>query len=150
MSIEQRLSALEDRVGIREFYDRYCNAVHQRNWRVYEDCLTADASFELTAPFNVRAQGARNIVQTVQAAAAHYDFVVIAITGFESKIVGDEASVRASFHEIGNGKNGGLHTLGICDDELVKVSGEWRLKRRKGVVTYFDPTVLVGACYYPY
>lgn len=140
MSIEQRLENLENQLAIRELYERYIDTFHQKDWEGYKACFTPDCIWEAGAPFNIHVEGPQGLVDMVTAGLAQYDFIVQWASGHVMKIDGDSATGRVGLNELGHGPNASLRTAGTYYDDLVKVNGEWRFKKRRFVPKYFDGT----------
>jgi ketosteroid isomerase-like protein len=67
---------ISDRLAIAERINRYCDAISRNDWDAHQECFTADAVWEVSAPFNLRLEGAANIRSGTQAAIGGHDFVV--------------------------------------------------------------------------
>ena len=147
MSLETRLETLERRLAVREFYEEYLDAIHQQDWPRYEKLFSSDARFAISAPFNVKLEGAANIAQAVAQGIGAMDFVALWTSGLHSDIDGARARVRIDMNEFGYGKETCMRTLLTCYDDLVLRDGRWAMQNRQAVVKYFDPNPMRGNSY---
>jgi len=145
MDLEKRVQRLEDRISIREFYDRYCDIIHQREWTSYAGCFTDDAVFILYAPSReIYGEGPADIAATVRADIEKHDFFLMTIAGCHSVVEGDRASARISFSEFANGPEGGIASCGVWHDTLVRTAEGWKIRQRHDVLHYLDKAIPRG------
>ena len=130
-------SRLADELAIRNLVARYADAATRRDAKAWASLWAEDAEWLLLGN---AARGRDEIVALLQSFLARLSFVV-QIPGSGSVDVGDGcARGRWTVTEHAKGADGAaLRTLGVYEDEYVRVAGEWRFQRRRLHVLYMGP-----------
>ena len=139
----------QDRFAIRELIERYSYAVNERDWAVFERCFTENAIWDVGAPFNLRPEGRKAIVDLASTLISENDFVIQTPHATVIWIDGDAARARSTMWEMVRGPGGatGLQMMGTYADQLVRSNGEWLFTIRVFRVTTINMVAPVGDLY---
>lgn len=142
-------SQMADRFAIRELIDRYCYSVNERDWKVLESCYTEDAVWDVGAPLNFKLEGRAAIVGIASEKISEEDYVAQTADATMIWLDGDKARAQSTIRElVSSGKGArGMDILATYSDDLVKINGEWRFKRRVYRVTRMNFNPPVGELY---
>ena len=122
----------EDRAAIRDLLARYCHTFDTGDADGVADLFTEDGVFDPGVPGFEPVEGReviRGFVGTVPAGMVHH-----LTTDAAYDVDGDVATGIASFMAVAKGA---FVTVGRYHDDLVRVDGAWRIRRR---VAVGDPT----------
>ncbi|MEM6410655.1 MAG: nuclear transport factor 2 family protein [Pseudomonadota bacterium] len=134
------LEELSDRFEIQELLSAYCHAIDGRDWNRLDLLFTDDAEIDYSATGGI--SGSLSEIKTfldstlpLFSASQHF------VTNPDIRVDGETAHVRSLlFNPMTMEREGTPHTLFIGAwyiDELVKVSGEWRIRQRSQQLAYF-------------
>lgn len=131
-SLEARLRRLEDLEAIRQLQIDYGNALDRGNVEAYVALFTADAELDL-GPV-ARCKGHPEIRDAASRMSGGGSIHLI--SNPQITIDGDAATAVVSWTVLSPDEGGlpKVTTTGAHRDELVRTSGGWRLKRRRGFV----------------
>lgn len=143
-----------DEWAIHNLLNRYTDAVNQRDWRIYRDCWTENATWELHEPINVLKTGINNILLEARRAVESQElFVQMIHAAIVFDIHDETAKSRVTLNEIGkanpNGQGAlpgvnGMFILAYYTNDLLKQNGVWKFKKRVYDVVYMDTTAPSG------
>jgi uncharacterized protein (TIGR02246 family) len=138
----------EDRFAIRELIDRWSDAVNERDWEQFATCFTENGVWDVGAPFNMRFEGSKSIVDDVSGLIMAQQIVVQMPHAAVIKLHGDTATARVTMHEFMRGPDGsGMQMWGTYYDDLVRTPAGWRFTLRRFRTAFFDGTSPVGDIY---
>lgn len=135
-SLEERVSAIEDRLEIAQLRARYCHCVDQRRWDDLMDLFTDDVEF----------QGRLDQVHGKDALMAYFERSSQAMEAFWHRSMnetleldGDRASGAAYFDApcVVNGT--AMLCAGRYEDAFVKRDARWLFSSRTMTFFYFTP-----------
>ena len=134
-----------DHVAIRELVDRYTDRLNQRNFAALADLFTADATWQVDAPFNLFFQGAE-IARSIEALLVRFPFLIQLVHGTAVELEADFATARTTIRELGQAADGasGLDSYGIYHDRLVRTPSGWRFAARRFQPLYMQTGPLPG------
>jgi len=145
MATAESLQKLLDVQEIQTILSKYVIAVDTREFSLFDDCFSADATIDLanTGVFTRDSYRdlCRQVLPTLDATQHHLGLPVIDVQG-------DRAFSRCYFiaqHARNSlAPNPFVLIGGWYDDELARVNGQWRIIRRLGTAVWFDgnPDVL--------
>ncbi|MSQ25504.1 MAG: nuclear transport factor 2 family protein [Dehalococcoidia bacterium] len=137
--IMERLEALEAEKAIQETFSKYSHAMDYGLLDSYaNEVFTPDGIFEVgdtTGKVMHREEGTQQLIAYL-ASKKHppekYDKHLIAASKFDIK--GDKAHVESFFVALKDkGNEPIIGSYGYYFDDLVKINGTWRIKKRKAV-----------------
>jgi hypothetical protein len=135
-ALEQRVTAVEDRLAISQLRSLYCYYVDQRRWDDLAALFTEDCEFK----------GRLDLVKGRDALVEYFTRAVQAMeaswhrTLNETLVLdGDTASGSAYFDAPAVVNGVAMLSAGRYDDEFAKQDGSWRFKRRTISFFYFTP-----------
>lgn len=123
---------LEDRIAIRELHETYADAGFRGDMQQWLDCFVDDCTW--VTPYG-EMKGKEQLKATWDQI-----FGNLAALGFFTvmgaiEVDGDSATDRAYIREVFHAKDGSMQKLvGSYHDELVRVGGAWKFKRREYAV----------------
>lgn len=127
------LLSTEDRLAIAEVMAAYCHAIDLGRWEEFQALFSEDCRLDfgsLMGVFEGR-EGVRKFTETMRGLGLfmrHYTTNVV--------VRGDGERARAESYVLAvTGPPGAsMQTTGRYEDELVKVSGRWRLRVRRAIL----------------
>lgn len=120
--------SIENRLLIRELYDRYGDASWRGDREDWANCFTKDGRW-VSHLFDCR--GRSELIKTWDDLWKDWSHVAFLYTLGSLEVSGDRATARSYAREIVQLKSGGLFKLaGRYDDELVRENGEWLFASR--------------------
>jgi 3-phenylpropionate/cinnamic acid dioxygenase small subunit len=125
---------LSDRLEIRELLDRYASVIDQRRWDALHEVFTPDAQVDYTSTGGK--QGALEPVMAWLARAlAPWPLNLHCISNVSIETAGDRARARCYFQapmgrKLADGTQEIVTNAGWYDDELVRTTAGWRIRRR--------------------
>ena len=126
---------------IRRLANRYADAINRAAFDEVVACYAPDGVWRVPAPFRADHAGRENIKQRLADRRAEVDLVVMMV----GTVVAVEASAglirgRTTIHETGRlDVEHELDVLGLYDDELVQIDGEWLFASRTlNLLAYSD------------
>jgi hypothetical protein len=134
------MQELADKLEIQELLTRYATAVDTRDWDLFTQCFTADATIDYTAAGGI--EGTLPVVRAWLAEVlAGFVMTQHLVTNFHIRLDGDVAECRSSlFNPMGmsDGEGGVVVFLegGYYYDRLVRTPEGWRIQRRVIEVTF--------------
>jgi len=133
------IADIEDRLAIRDLIDRWSDAVNEHDWEQFASCFTEDGVWDVGAPFHLRFEGNKSIVEDVSALIKAQYIVVQMPHCPVIKVNGDTATSRVTMHEFMRGPdNSGMQMWGTYYDDLVRTDVGWRFKLRVYRTAYYD------------
>lgn len=131
LSLEQRLKAIEDRLGVRELLDRYALSYTKRDWKEVEECYVPEASFHELPPVELNQRTRQEIIDTAQSYMGSMKDVVMMIHSCLITVDGTIARAATILHESGRTNNDEpVDMYGHYSDEIVFRGGRWRFLKR--------------------
>ena len=120
--------SIENRLLIRELYDRYGDASWRGDRESWVSCFTEDGRW-VSHLFDCH--GHAELIKTWDGLWKDWSHVAFLYTLGSLEVSGERASARSYAREIVQLKTGGLFKLaGQYDDELVRHNGEWLFASR--------------------
>jgi ketosteroid isomerase-like protein len=126
---------------IRRLANRYADAINRADFDEVVACYAPDGVWRVPVPFLADHAGRENIRKRLADRRAQVDLVVMMV----GTVVAIEASPgrirgRTTIHETGRlDAEHGLDVLGLYDDELVRIDGEWLFASRTlNLLAYSD------------
>jgi hypothetical protein len=123
----------EDRLAIGEVLAAYCHRLDHGRWEEFRALFTADCRLDFGALMGVfeGAEGIRRFTETIARLGLvmrHYSTNVI--------VTGDAARAHAESYVLAVTGSAGSRSLatGRYDDELVKQDGRWLIRSRRAVI----------------
>jgi SnoaL-like domain len=135
MSLESRLTELEDRIAIGELRASYCHLADERRWEELADLFAEDAEFRALSSVRGRAE----LLEYLRGLPDVMDAFWHRTMNETLVIEGDSASGRAYFDApcVVDGRS--MLCAGRYRDEFVKEHGRWRFGSRQLDFFYFTP-----------
>lgn len=135
-------SYADDRAAIENLMARYLFAMDWNDFDTYADCFTEDGELDYAKGItrgreNIRAEAARfkvNVAQLFVDWQGNPAKLRHVVNQTVIRVEGDRAFTTAQWFEMANdGPEGApkLGTFGHYEDELLRVDGEWKFRRRK-------------------
>jgi 3-phenylpropionate/cinnamic acid dioxygenase small subunit len=124
------LQALADTLAIHELLARYARGVDEKDWELYRSVFTEDATIDYSSAGAVA--GTRDeVVAWMAEVFTTIPWTQHLITNIEVDLRGDEATVRALFHNPMQlpGMDGPSFCGGRYDHEVVRTPDGWRSRR---------------------
>ena len=140
----EQIQQLADRAEIQELIVRYVEALDTRNDELYVSVFTEDAEFDVEGTVYKGHDEIRTIVTGLQnmrtaneeAGRTNVDLFHAILNSSIQLIDEDKAFHRSYWQTLSNADNTmRIGAMGIYEDEIVKVNGEWKIKNR--VLTNF-------------
>jgi len=128
---------LEDRLLIRELYDRYTDACWREDREEWLSCFAENARW---ATHLFECSGKDEMVETWDRISV--DWIKVAFLGTigSIEVVGDTARARSYAREIVDLKSRGIvKPAGRYDDELIRQDGDWLFTSRTYSLLFADP-----------
>lgn len=124
--------SLEDKIEIRELYEKYCEGVNQRDAEIWGSTWAKDAIWSLpVVPGMEEVKGREAIVAAWVEAMTYFPFVFMSNSFGVMRFEGNRAFIRSYTSEVAETKDG--HTIrprGQYDDIVVKIGNEWLFEKR--------------------
>ena len=121
----------DEQQAIRALLERYCDGVNQRDAETWGSTWAEDAIWELPHLDMEGLKGRETIVAAWLEAMKMFPFVNMMAMPGVIKVEGDRATMRSYTDEVAVTQDGTeLRPRGQCEDECVKVAGEWKFSRR--------------------
>lgn len=139
-NLEARIAELEDREAIKELCHMYCHTVDTLRVAECAALFSDDAVADFDPPFGVF-RGKEAIRKFYcEGVPAYFPFMVHAITNHTIRVDGNKGESSCYFDFKGTSAKGqSVIAAGRYDDEVVKINGQWKFKRRKCVFFFFIP-----------
>lgn len=136
------LAFLLAEAGIRQLWARYADAVWRKDFDLFADCFTADATWKIVGR---TAQGRGAIVDLFRASTELSDKVMLRFATPVIEIGVDGVSGRTQVSELIKRKSGeGLRTLAVYYDRFAEDDGRWRFAWHHFNLYYLGPPDLSG------
>jgi ketosteroid isomerase-like protein len=132
--------------AIRDLIDSYCDAINRGDWDRYESCFVPDAVWEAPA-LDMHLEGATAIRTTVSDLTSSADvYLQTAAAVVVTLVDAGRATASCTVREqIRTGGDAGMLMLGVYDDEVVNVDGEWKFARRSFSLVYMEGIAMPGS-----
>lgn|GEM_PF-694358 len=141
----QRLLRLEDEWAIRNLAARFTDAVNEQDVEAFRSLWSADATWEIGAPFAQAGHGVDAIASMFTSLlATKPEFVQLTHSGVVSFTGETSATARFTEREHGQGPSEFYDNLAVYRDELVKQPDGWKFKRRFYEYRYLDTSAFTG------
>lgn len=136
-------SDFADKVEIQTLAQKYADAVMRRDAEDWGDTWAEDGVWYLGMPNPI--EGREAIVGLWKQAMGGYPVVLHIVQPGIIEVNGDTATARWYIQEnIVDGDGNHIWVVGVYNDELAKVNGEWKFKLRKFDALYRGPNDLTG------
>ncbi|MEO1407526.1 MAG: nuclear transport factor 2 family protein [Pseudomonadota bacterium] len=134
------LEELSDRFEIQDLLSAYCHAIDGRAWGRLDTLFTDDAEIDYSATGGIKGS-LPEIKSFLESTLPLFSSSQHFVTNPDIRFDGDSAHVRSLlFNPMTMDRDGTPHTMFIGAwyiDEVVKVSGAWRIRKRAQQLAYF-------------
>jgi ketosteroid isomerase-like protein len=122
---------MSDLAAIQNHINRYTDAVNRRDWDAFPKIFAEDATWEGIG-IDLKFKGLKAITKGISGIVDAMSWFVQMNAPALIIPYGDRAVARSAIHELGDVPKTGMHfdVYGRYEDELVKIRGFWRFKRR--------------------
>jgi ketosteroid isomerase-like protein len=146
MDPEREASRSADVVAIQQLVVAFCDAVTRGDWNRFEQLWAPDGTWEETAPFEGRFQGATTIRAGAEASMQRVQLYVQTAHGTVVLAADDTtASARTTVRGLSVLDGRVIENHGIYHDQLVRLDDGWRFQRRFLQNLYVEERDLSGA-----
>jgi hypothetical protein len=128
---------MQDKIEIQEQISRYSDALTRRDWAALGATFAPDGSWRVVAEPGYAYSGAE-VGPGIRSLVEPANYLVQFNTPALSEVQSDYATARSTILETGEYAAGKfqpfkcrLESFGVYDDELQKISGQWRFKSRR-------------------
>lgn len=132
------LQTLADRLEIQDLLTRYAHAVDTKDWDLYRTVFTPDAFIDYESAGGIKGD-LETVTAWVSEALESFPKTQHLVANIDTRLSGDEATVRAMFYNpmvMQNGKN--FFCGGYYNHELVRTADGWRSRRLVEESTWFE------------
>ena len=140
MTLEERITRIEDELAIGQLRARYCHLLDDMQWPEFVDLFTPDGEFEGLSKVQGHAELMHFFSQDVPRIAERFWHFC---TNGTVDINGHTATGRISMEYISITHGVSYVSAGHYDDVMVKEDGRWRFKSRK-ITFYFYSSMSEG------
>jgi hypothetical protein len=139
----------EDMVAVRLLIDRYSVAVTYKDEAEIAAVFADDGEWRVDAPFNMHVVGAKTIAAAICQSLGGLEFISQMVHSVVPAIQGDEGRVCSIMHEMArtSDRSGGMLMLGVYEDVVRRVGGQWLFKHRRFRPIYLDQNPPTGTAF---